>query len=140
MNTHHLFVYGSLLSGFHHPAYEYISKYFTLLGPATVKGQLYDMGTYPAAISTNNETYITGELYKLNHLNEYDWAFSQLDDYEGLNAEEGNTALYTRENTIVYIGTEQISAWIYWYNGDVTGREIIASGDVADYFKQMNNH
>ena len=45
-----LFVYGSLLSGFKSQAYEYISRFFNLVGKAKVKGKLYDMGDYPAAI------------------------------------------------------------------------------------------
>ena len=59
----HLFVYGSLRSGFHSPAYEYISRYFDLVSEGKVKGKLYDMGEYPAAIPDNGDHYIIGELY-----------------------------------------------------------------------------
>jgi gamma-glutamylcyclotransferase (GGCT)/AIG2-like uncharacterized protein YtfP len=88
-----LFVYGSLLSGFHHPAYEYISRYFTLIGPAKVKGKLFDMGEYPAAIPVDEETWITGELYQLNNQEEFSWAIGQLDDYEGVATEAGEAPL-----------------------------------------------
>ena len=46
-----LFVYGSLRSGFRNPVYEYLTKYFHLMGEAVVKGKLYDLGEYPAASS-----------------------------------------------------------------------------------------
>ena len=37
--VYQLFVYGSLRSGFRSPAYEYVSRYFDLLGDAKVKGE-----------------------------------------------------------------------------------------------------
>ena len=79
-----LFVYGSLRSGFHHPAYEYISRYFKLVDNAKIKGVLYDMGEYPAAIPTNEENFIIGELYTIINADEFSWAIAQLDDYEGI--------------------------------------------------------
>jgi gamma-glutamylcyclotransferase (GGCT)/AIG2-like uncharacterized protein YtfP len=54
---YHLFVYGSLRSGFRSHMYEYISRYFTLLGEAKVKGLLYDLGSYPAGVPAKEETY-----------------------------------------------------------------------------------
>ena len=91
-----LFVYGSLRSGFQHSAYQYIRDYFIFQGAATVKGQLYDLGEYPAAIPTQTENYIKGELYILRNEDEFGWAMGQLDDYEGVNAEIGEIALYKR--------------------------------------------
>jgi gamma-glutamylcyclotransferase (GGCT)/AIG2-like uncharacterized protein YtfP len=51
-----LFVYGSLRSGFRSPAYEYISRYFTFVANAKVRGELYDLGSYPAGIKSNGNT------------------------------------------------------------------------------------
>jgi gamma-glutamylcyclotransferase (GGCT)/AIG2-like uncharacterized protein YtfP len=133
-----LFVYGSLRSGFHHPAYEYISRYFALIGDAKVKGQLYDMGNYPAALPAQADTFIVGELYQLNNENEYEWAFEQLDDYEGVFPEEGEQALYKREVTSVYIHDRIEEAYIYWFNGSVEGNPKVASGDVLQYIQQKS--
>ena len=132
-NITKLFVYGSLRSGFHHPAYEYISKHFTLVSEAKVKGKLYDMGDYPAAIPTSDDHFISGELYDLKKEGEFEWAIEQLDDYEGLNPEEGEIQLYKRELAEVYYGNECTKAWIYWYNKDISGQPIIPSGDIFDY-------
>jgi gamma-glutamylcyclotransferase (GGCT)/AIG2-like uncharacterized protein YtfP len=139
--NYQLFVYGSLLSGFHHPAYTYISRYFTLVGPAKVKGKLYDMGDYPAAVPVNEETYILGELYQLNHKDEFGWAFRQLDDYEGLLVEPGELPLYRREPVNIFINDsdKDTIAWIYWYNQDVTGKPVIASGSVLEYKAATQN-
>src|ERR1700712_3910756 len=100
--NHQLFVYGSLRSGFNHPAYEYISTHFALVGSARVKGKLYDLGAYPAALPTTDDCFILGELYSLKEEQEFSWAIAQVDDYEGVNPEPGEPALYKREKTQVY--------------------------------------
>ena len=131
-----LFVYGSLRSGFNHPAYAYISTHFTLVGSATVKGKLYDLGDYPAAIPSDEDFFITGELYRLKEEQEFSWAIAQIDDYEGINPEPGEAALYRRDLTTVYINHQSTTAWIYWYNNEITGKPLIASGDVLEYLQK----
>ncbi len=131
-----IFVYGSLRKGFHHPAYAYISRYFHLLSEAKVKGVLYDMGEYPAALPATDEKFIIGELYEINNPDELGWAMAQLDDYEGLNAEPGETPLYRREITAVITGQGEIPAWVYWFNGNVSGKPLVESGDVLAYLQQ----
>ncbi|WP_290790573.1 gamma-glutamylcyclotransferase family protein [Flavihumibacter sp. UBA7668] len=129
-----LFVYGSLRKGFHHPAYAYVSQHFDFLSDAKVRGELYDMGEYPAAVPSQEERFILGELYQLKPEAEWDWAIAQLDDYEGVAPEEGEPALYKREMTRVYCADGSgFEAWIYWYNGDITGKPAITSGDVLQY-------
>jgi gamma-glutamylcyclotransferase (GGCT)/AIG2-like uncharacterized protein YtfP len=134
--VYQLFVYGSLRSGFRSPAYEYISRYFDLVGHAKVKGKLYDLGDYPAAKSTSEDQFIIGELYRVKHEKEFSWAIGQLDDYEGVNVAFDETPLYRRDITEVYIDDKIIPAWIYWYYGDVENRPVIESGDVLQYLEQ----
>lgn len=131
-----LFVYGSLRSGFQHHAYQYLSKYFNLIGVAKVNGKLYDMGEYPVAVPAADEKFIAGELYEINNAEEFPYAIAQLDDYEGLFPEEGQTALFKREAVTVYCNNLQSTAWVYWFNGNVTGLPEITSGDVLEYMQQ----
>lgn len=135
-DIYQLFVYGSLLSGFRSPAYEYISRYFTLVGKAKVKGELFDMGTYPAAVPTQKENFILGELYRIKHENEFSWAIGQVDDYEGVDVAFDEVQLYRRDLAEVYLNNQITHAWIYWFNGDVSGKPVIASGDMMEYLKQ----
>jgi gamma-glutamylcyclotransferase (GGCT)/AIG2-like uncharacterized protein YtfP len=128
-----IFVYGSLRSGFRSPAYEYISRYFDLVSEGKVKGALYDMGDYPAAVASDSGDLIAGELYQVKNMNEFAYAMAQLDDYEGVHPEAGEQQLFKREQTEVLISGTWTPAWIYWYNGDVTGRPKIPSGDLMDY-------
>ena len=134
--TYQLFVYGSLRSGFQSPVYEYISRFFTFAGNAKVKGKLYDMGTYPAGIAGNDDGFIVGELYYAKQESEFAWAIAQLDDYEGVLAEAGESPLYRRELTEVYINDQVTHAWIYWFNGDISDSPLIESGDLIQYLQQ----
>ena len=129
-----LFVYSSLREGFHNKASAYVSQYFSFVCNAKAKGILSDIGSYPVCTSTLDNSFIIGELYKLNDEKYFSWAFGQLDDYEGVIAEQGEQPLYHRELTRVYKddGTTT-EAWMYLYNGDVTGKPVIASGDVLEY-------
>jgi gamma-glutamylcyclotransferase (GGCT)/AIG2-like uncharacterized protein YtfP len=133
--VYQLFVYGSLRSGFRSPAYEYISRFFHLVDQAKVRGKLVDMGSYPAGIPTNDNHFIIGELYAVKNKSEFSWAIGQLDDYEGMSVEFDEVQLYRREITEVHINGQLTHAWIYWYNGDVSGRPVIASGDMIEYLK-----
>ena len=130
---YHLFVYGSLRSGFHSPVYEYISRFFKFIGEAKVKGRLYDMGSYPAGVSANEDSFIVGELYQARNEHEFAWAIGQLDDYEGVTVEADEVQLFRRDVTQAHLNGQVTDAWIYWYNGDVSGKPVISSGDMLDY-------
>ncbi len=136
--THKLFVYGSLRSGFHHAAYQYLFKYFHLIGEAKVKGKLLDLGEYPVAISTEEEKFIIGELYAINSPVEFLYAIEQLDDYEGINVEVGEIPLYKREEVTVIQNNQPHQAWIYWYTGNTQELPEITSGDALEYMQQKN--
>jgi gamma-glutamylcyclotransferase (GGCT)/AIG2-like uncharacterized protein YtfP len=137
--VYQLFVYGSLRSGFRSPVYEYISRFFSFVGEAKVRGKLIDMGSYPAGIPTNDNHFIIGELYQIKHENEFSWAIGQLDDYEGMSVEPDEVQLYRREITEVHFNGQLTHAWIYWYNGDVSGRTVIDSGDLMQYLQNKND-
>lgn len=133
---HKLFVYGSLRSGFKSPAYEYISRYFSLVAEGKVRGLLYDLGEYPAALPTNEENFIVGELYEAKDADQFQYVIGQLDDYEGVAVEAGETPLYRREISPIETDQGSFDAWVYWYNGDVTGKPLVASGDMIEYLKE----
>ena len=133
-----LFVYGTLRSGFRNPAYQYLTQYFKLLGEAVVQGKFYDKGEFPVAIPCDGDHFITGELYQANNPEEFQWAITQLDDYEGVYAEPGDETWYRRSLVDVFQNGVSSKAWIYWYNGSVAGLPEIAIGDVLKYLQQKN--
>jgi gamma-glutamylcyclotransferase (GGCT)/AIG2-like uncharacterized protein YtfP len=137
-HIHHLFVYGSLLSGLGHPAHAYVSRYFTLVSPASTPGNIYDLGEYPGAVPAPAPAMIHGELYKVNHADEFSFAIKQLDDYEGFLVEPGEQPLFRRETVDVKHNNAITTAWIYWYNRDVEGHILIPGGDALSYWKQKS--
>lgn len=138
MNTpgiYQLFVYGSLRSGFRSPLYEYISRFFSFIAEAKVKGKLFDMGSYPAGIPAE-DSFIVGELYRVKAESEFAWAIGQLDDYEGVTVESDEIQLYKRELVDVHLNDTITYAWIYWFNGRVDDKPVIESGDLIQYLQQ----
>ena len=130
----YLFVYSSLLKGFQSEEYRYIHQYFSLVGKARVKGILRDLGNNPVVKPTAENYFIKGELYKINDSDEFSFAIGQLDDYEGVRPEAYENPLYKRELAIIFKEDgSQVTAWVYWYNGNVDGRPVIQSGDVLEY-------
>ena len=136
--VHQIFVYGSLRSGFNAPAFEYISRYFQLVAPAKVRGLLYDMGDYPAAVPTNHDQFLLGELYAIQQEEEFAWALEQLDEYEGINeSPEDSPVSFKRELVEVMTESGNTIAWIYWFSGHIADKPLIASGDVLEYLHQQ---
>lgn len=134
----YLFVYGSLRKGFQHSAYNYIKRYFDFVADAKTKGVMVDMGEFPAASPSNDAHYIVGELYQLKNLSEYDFAFAQLDDYEGLCVEAGEIPMFRRELVIAETETDNKEAWVYWFNDSIEGYPLIASGDILDFLNKKS--
>jgi gamma-glutamylcyclotransferase (GGCT)/AIG2-like uncharacterized protein YtfP len=132
-NIYRLFVYGSLRSGFHHSVYAYISRYFIFDGMGMVRGKLYDMGEYPAAIPCTEDYFITGELYHIAQEAEFARAMEQLDDYEGILVEPGETPLFRRELVNVLFKNTTVTSWMYWYYKEITNQPRIESGDYVAY-------
>lgn len=101
-----------------------------------MRGKLFDMGNYPAGVAINEDHFIVGELYRIINENEFPWAIGQLDDYEGVSVEHGEVRLYYREVAEVQLNGELTQAWIYWFNGDTSGKPEIASGDLMEYLNK----
>lgn len=128
-----LFVYSSLLKGFHKSSYNYITQFFSFSSNAKVKGIASDLEGELFATSSENNSFIEGELYSLNDEHDFSYVIGQLDDYEGLIVEQGEKPAYRRELATVYKDDGELTkAWIYWFNGDVSGKSIVASGDIVD--------
>ncbi|MEI6264902.1 MAG: gamma-glutamylcyclotransferase family protein [Sphingobacteriia bacterium] len=134
---HHLFVYSSLRSGFHHPAYSYISKYFFLVSECTAKGKLFEQDALVVGVPTEDDFFVKGELYHIKEPAELSWALAQLDDYEGVQIDEdGNAPNYQRALTTVYHDGKSNKAWVYWFNQPIISGKFIESGDILAYLQQ----
>jgi gamma-glutamylcyclotransferase (GGCT)/AIG2-like uncharacterized protein YtfP len=135
----YLFVYSSLRTGFHQEKYAYITKYFDLVCSGKAKGIISDLGIELVSTPAADDSFIKGELFLLKNENDFSFVFGQLDDYEGLDTEAGEKPLYRREIAKVYKEDGTLDdAWIYWYNGDVSGKPVVDSGDILSYIKSKD--
>jgi gamma-glutamylcyclotransferase (GGCT)/AIG2-like uncharacterized protein YtfP len=134
-----LFVYGTLRRDCNHSAYVYISDHFSFHGYGKVKGLLYDLEEYPAAVASSENLFVAGELYELNRISDFESTFRILDAYEIADVDTVEQ-LFKRELTEVITNGEIKTAWIYWYNRPITDETLIQSGDILSLTNQKNKY
>jgi len=121
-----VFVYGTLLKGLQRERALSRSEF---IGSAYIKGELYDLGRFPALKEGEEKVY--GELYEIN-----EQTLFRLDQIEAYDPDNHQDSLYLRIKTQVSLihGEETIDAETYFYNRSVEGRSTkITSGDYRKY-------
>ena len=123
----HLFVYGSLMSTARHPMGERLRAEARLIGAATIQGRLYRVSWYPGvAASTDPEQRAHGEVYTLDDPAR---ALAWLDAYEGIAPGSREPGEYIRAERPVRLASgQEITAWAYLYQKDVSRLPIVADG------------
>jgi gamma-glutamylcyclotransferase (GGCT)/AIG2-like uncharacterized protein YtfP len=123
---HNLFVYGTLLPNLAPPVIADVVNQLTILGPATVPGQLYHLGKYPGCtLHQPCDRLIHGQLLQIPDAS----LLRRLDWYEHYAAHDAAGSLFLRTTcTATTPDTRQIPAWIYVYNRDVSRARLIADG------------
>ncbi len=123
----HLFVYGTLLSYFNNEVLSAVAELMQYEGKGKLKGRIFDLGAYPALITSANETNdVQGEVYQLASTQK---VFAALDEYEG---DE-----YRRELHLVQLeGGNEVRCWVYVYEPELDKNVIqIVSGDYLAYIR-----
>ena len=100
-----MFVYGTLRSESDNPHARKLRKEADLIGPATVRGSIYRIASYPGYVR-EPDGVVNGELWRLRTPEQ---TLAALDDYEG--------SEYSRVS--VTLETPIGRAWIYLYVGEV---------------------
>lgn len=123
----YLFLYGTLLPQEVSGKSSEIIRRLKSVGPATVRGRLYDFGDYPGAIldrSTNR--LIKGELFELNDGNRELRIF---DEYEEFRTTDIDNSLFVRVRTDAELNDgRRLNAWIYVYNRNPGRARLIRNG------------
>jgi gamma-glutamylcyclotransferase (GGCT)/AIG2-like uncharacterized protein YtfP len=134
---YYLFVYGTLRKGFDLPLQKRISRDIEWLGPSEIRGKLYDIGKYPAALPAgkNEKSVIRGEVIKINDPAK---VMKLLDRYEGYDPKKlRNSEYYREKESLVLQDGKKVEAWVYWYNFPVDGKKRIRHKDYLNYLKKM---
>lgn len=123
MKTSHLFVYGTLRPTAKHSMGEWLAARANFVGATTLEGgALYELDGFPGLKSEAG--HVQGDLYQLPEVRRKQ-VLEVLDEYEGLDPVHGY------ERTIVELvwEGEPVSAWVYFFRGEVRGRRRIPHGD-----------
>jgi gamma-glutamylcyclotransferase (GGCT)/AIG2-like uncharacterized protein YtfP len=130
----HLFVYGTLLASVAGRAHQMLATRADLVSRGSIAGRLYDVGDYPAAVSSaDGGARIHGELYAIRPGRE-DELLADLDRYEGFAPGRSGQSLFVRtEVAVERQGGGTTAAWTYVFNRSLDGLPRIASGDYASH-------
>ncbi len=120
-----LFVYGTLRRnrrGRLHPLLRGRARY---VGPASVRGRLYDLGRYPGLLLAGNDR-VSGELYRLPDPCS---AWPALDRYEECDPSDPQAEYVRRLIPVHRPGGTTVDAWCYLYNRPLLPRQRVHGGD-----------
>jgi gamma-glutamylcyclotransferase (GGCT)/AIG2-like uncharacterized protein YtfP len=132
LTTDHLFVFGTLLSGYDHPMSQLLAQRAELLGEARCTGQLYLVRHYPGMVpSTDSADQVVGEVYRMRDRGEL---LRTLDDYEGCSDKYPQPHEYVRTLvTVTLSDATTLQAWTYLYNRPVAHLPRIKSGRFLEH-------
>jgi gamma-glutamylcyclotransferase (GGCT)/AIG2-like uncharacterized protein YtfP len=121
-----LFVYGTLRKGFR--SHKLLQRFRArLIASGTVRGRLYDLGTYPGAVDCAGAEHVCGEVY---FLPDPGAAFRALDRFEGFNpARRESNEFERRETTVTLSDGRKVRAWVYWLPGAPATKRRVRAGN-----------
>jgi gamma-glutamylcyclotransferase (GGCT)/AIG2-like uncharacterized protein YtfP len=121
-----IFFYGTLMAGFDRRRRAGIDDKLSYEGRAHIRGHLFDLGLYPAAVPAP-DGQVWGEVYRTESPAD---VLAALDDIEGYRAEDPDKSLYARQRaTVILPDGRDDEAWVYFYNAPLGQALRIDSGD-----------
>jgi gamma-glutamylcyclotransferase (GGCT)/AIG2-like uncharacterized protein YtfP len=127
-----VFFYGTLRTGFNRTTRAGIDTFLKFAGRASIKGKLFDLGIYPAAVPAADGR-VWGEVFEMVDAPK---VLAALDRIEGYRAAEPERSLYTRASVPATLDdgrTEPV--WVYFYNAPLGRAPRITSGDYLEHLK-----
>jgi len=131
-----IFVYGTLRSDIGSGMSEYLLRNSTFLGAGTIRGEMYDFGSYPGVFDHEYaDGLIVGEVYSIRG-DAASEVWIELDRYEGCSAEDAEPQLYRRRLLPVDMPNGSIEAWVYVLPLRPYGPTRIPHGDYAVWLRE----
>lgn len=131
----HVFFYGTLMAAFNRPGRQRVESQLVFTGHGRIRAALFDLGIYPAAVPSEDESTVAGEVYELQDAAA---VLPMLDEIEGFRPAEPDRSLYRRVITDVTMDSgEARQAWAYFYNAPLGRAERIASGDYLQHLQRQ---
>jgi gamma-glutamylcyclotransferase (GGCT)/AIG2-like uncharacterized protein YtfP len=128
----YLFLYGTLLPDHAPLSMVKVVRRLHLIGPAQVRGRLYDLGRYPGAVLDHTgANTISGQVFVIPEQDAE--LLALLDGYEQFNpADQKNSLFVRKECHAVTADGRTLKCWIYAYNRGIGSARLIASGNYAE--------
>jgi len=133
-----IFFYGTLLSCLRKKSNLFSveqEKELIFLGNGSISGKLYYNGDYPCFIFSENQTKVTGELYKIKKSS---FLLPLLDHYEDYFPENLQNSLFIRRERPVFFEKEFIFSDVYEWNRPFATLRQIKSGNYLQFLKQKS--
>jgi len=121
-----LATYGTLMRAFGGMDRLGVTDQVSFVQACQFAGVLYDLGQFPGAVPGDGVVY--GEIFRLHDPQ----AWPVLDAYEGYEPDREDDSLFVRRQVALQEPVDR-TAWVYWFNGDLTGHPQVPSGDWAEY-------
>lgn len=123
-----VFVYGTLLRGLR---FHGALKGATFLGPARVRGRLFDLGPYPALADGPDQVH--GEVYRVDA-----GTLARLDRIEDFDPRDPEGSLYRRVVRRSWLPDGEFrDVQVYLYNARVDPRRRIPHGDYRRHLQSL---
>lgn len=127
--TTYLFVYGTLMQNIDSQMARFLRANSQFIAEGKMKGYLYDVGFYPAALyQPNGETTVVGHIFELQNVATM---LATLDEYEG--------AAYQREKVTIECEQRIYECWVYLYEDTVEDLDLIISGNYLDHLSNPDS-
>ena len=119
------------MAPFNRPGRQRITPKLTFKGRGSIRAALFDLGIYPAAIPSEDNSKVWGETYETSDAAS---VLAVLDEIEGYRPSEPDRSLYTRVLADVTLEDGRVQqAWTYFYNAPLGRAQRIESGDYLDH-------
>ena len=119
------------MSPFNRPGRLRITPKLTFTGRGSIRAALFDLGIYPAAVPSDDQSLVWGEVYDTR---DTALVLAALDEIEGYRPSEPDRSLYTRILTdVTREDGRAVQAWAYFYNAPLGRAQRIASGDYLEH-------
>lgn len=129
--SEHVFFYGTLMTPFNRPGRQRVESKLVFAGRGRIRAALFDLGIYPAAVPTDDDSLVSGEVYALS---DPVAVLAALDELEGFRPNEPEQSLYLRVLADVTLEDGRVQqAWVYFYNAPLGRAQRIESGDYLEH-------
>ncbi len=111
--------------------HDLLAGYSEYLSAGETQGILYALSGYPGMIESSEITdKVLGEVYKISSPGRL---FALLDDYEACSDKFPFPREYIRKQLpVTLVNGEEVLAWVYLFNRDVSNLKRIKSGDYVN--------